>query len=142
MVLVALEGGQVMAFKDQTKLGSFSLRSNIASMIFGQFGTEEQVLMTILTNGSLDLKVLKRNFIQECKIEQTGLKALPNETPVRTDEHQGIGFHGLFQENLQILKLETMKSYLKVTRDGQGPFSENGKFKIQLKAEIYGLGPK
>lgn len=131
-----------MVFKDQTKLRSFSFGSNIALMIFGQFGTEEQVLMTILKNGSLDLKVLKRNFIQECKIEDPGLKDLPNESSLIIDEHQGVGCNGLFQENLQILKMETMKSYLKVTRDGQGPFSENGKFKLQLKAEIYGLGPK
>lgn len=142
MVLVALEGGQVMIFKDQRKLGSFSFESNVASMIFGQFGTEEQVLMSILRNGSLDLKVLKRNFVQECKFEEPGLKTLPVENPPRTNEHQGIGIHELFQENLQILKIETMKSYLKVTRDGQGPFSENRRLQIQLKAEIYGLGPK
>eukprot|EP00210_Caulerpa_lentillifera_P004488 g4282.t1 len=142
LLLVALEGGQVMIFRDESKLGSFSVGSSISSMLFGRYGTEEHVLMTILKNGTLDIKVLKRNYFQECKTEELKLKALPSESELMRDDYHSREMYGLFQENLQLLKLQTMKSYLKVTKDGEGPFSENSKFKIQLNAEVYGLGPK
>jgi len=50
--------------------------------------------------------------------------------------------HIPFQQNLQLLKLETLKAYRKVLMDGEGAFALNDALNLQFKAEIDGLGPR
>lgn len=50
--------------------------------------------------------------------------------------------HVSVQRKLQHLRLDAIKAYMKVTTDGGGAFAENSNQKLQLHADILGLGPK
>ena len=49
--------------------------------------------------------------------------------------------HLSLQQQLHTLRLETIKTYMKLLKDGEGPFAENKEHQLQLHAEIQGLGP-
>ncbi|KDO23995.1 hypothetical protein SPRG_10692 [Saprolegnia parasitica CBS 223.65] len=152
-ILIALRKGEILLYNEKIKVTSFHLDSLLTGMVFGQFGREEASLVLVHKSGALTLKILQRNADLEGTSTSSGPppeQDIPLNVPKKTklyveqtqrERDHAIEMHRHFQRDLCKLRLTTVRSYVKVIRDGQGPVSFATGASIRLNAKVQGLGP-
>ncbi|OQS01252.1 bardet-Biedl syndrome 1 family protein [Achlya hypogyna] len=152
-ILIALRKGEVLLYNEKIKITSFHLDSLLTAMVFGQYGREEASLVLVHKSGALTLKILQRNADLEGTSTASGPppeQDIPLNVPKKTklyveqtqrERDHAVEMHRHFQRDLCKLRLTTVRSYVKVIRDGQGPVSYATGASIRLNAKVQGIGP-
>ncbi|ETV92493.1 hypothetical protein H310_13179 [Aphanomyces invadans] len=153
-ILIALRKGEILLYHEKIKVHSFKIEGSLTAMVFGQFGREEASLVLVHKTGALTLKILQRNADLEANATAAGPPPeqdvplnVPKKTKLYVEQTQrerdhATEMHRHFQRDLCKLRLTTVRSYVKVIRDGQGPVSYATGAAIRLHAKVQGMGPR
>ncbi|OQS06492.1 bardet-Biedl syndrome 1 family protein [Thraustotheca clavata] len=152
-ILIALRKGEILLYNEKIKVTSFFMDSLLTGMVFGQYGREEASLVLVHKSGALTLKILQRTADLEANSAASGPppeQDIPLNVPKKTklyveqtqrERDHAIEMHRHFQRDLCKLRLTTVRSYVKVIRDGHGPVSTATGASIRLNAKVQGIGP-
>ncbi|KAF0718135.1 Aste57867_1873 [Aphanomyces stellatus] len=153
-ILIALRKGEILLYQEKIRVHSFNVDGTLSAMLFGQFGREEASLVLVHKTGALTLKILQRNADLEASATAAGPppeQDIPLNVPKKTklyveqtqrERDHATEMHRHFQRDLCKLRLTTVRSYVKVIRDGQGPVSYATGASIRLNAKVQGVGPR
>jgi len=151
VLLVGLKSGKVQMFVNKVLTHTLEIGDGIAAMKCGTYGRAESALIVITQKGNLNIKLLKRNYDfnsvktadlypveQDMPIELPQISKLYLEQTER-EKQKALSMHRIFQGDILSLRVRVYENYAKVLREGLGPVSQHGKFKLGV--EVLGLGP-
>ncbi|KAF0726601.1 hypothetical protein Ae201684_015223 [Aphanomyces euteiches] len=152
-ILIALRKGEIRLYHEKILVHSFQVDGTLTALMFGQFGREEASLVLVHKTGALTLKILQRNAELDGNATSVGPppeQDIPLNVPKKTklyveqtqrERDHATEMHRHFQRDLCKLRLTTVRSYVKVLRDGQGPASTANGASIRVNAIVQGMGP-
>lgn len=131
ILLVALISGDIYLYQDTQKIYSFRVFAPVISMVFGQYGREDNTLIIIHGQGQMTIKMWSRNtnpeqFTQNISgppAEQNIPIPIPKKTKIFLEQtvrekENAREIHRVFQKDLCKLRLSTARAYVKTLTDG------------------------
>lgn len=131
ILLVALISGDIFLYQDTQKIYSFRVFAPVISMVFGQYGREDNSLIIIHGQGQMTIKMWSRNtnpdqFTQNSSgppAEQSIPIPIPKKTKIFLEQtvrekENAREIHRVFQKDLCKLRLSTARAYVKTLTDG------------------------
>lgn len=154
VLMVALADGQIRFYNEKSLVATLKLKNPITGFRFGPYQRNDNTLACVFKDGSLSIKMLRRQATLEAVEEAPGPppeQDVPLRVPKKTklyveqtqrERDQATDMHRIFQRDLCKLRLATARSYVKIITDGQGPLSYASGASLRLNAQVQGLGPK
>lgn len=125
-VVLALKNGEVRVYHEKHLASIHIAPSPVTGLYFGKYGREDNTLITIMKNGSLDIKMLPRMANLEASSSMSGPPPeqemplpIPKKTKLYIDQaqrevEQAGEMHRIFQKDLCKLRLQAARAYVKV----------------------------
>lgn len=153
-LLAALANGELRVYNDRHLVATHTTASPVAGLFFGRYAREDNTLVSILRNGSLEIKMLPRSANLEVSRAPSGPppeQDVPLPVPQKTklyveqtqrERQQAVDMHRVFQSDLCKLRLTTARAYVKVLTDGQGSTTFTSNSSLSMHVDVSGLGPR
>jgi len=151
VLIVGLKNGEVRTYVNKVLVHTMKMGVGISAMISGTYGRAESALIIVTMDGNLMIKLLKRNYdfntvstSELCPIEQETPIELPKISQLyleqtEREKEKALTMHRAFQKDIMCLRVKVYDNYVKVLKEGIGPVSHYGKFKLSI--DVLGLGP-
>lgn len=129
--VLALKNGEIRVYHEKHLASIHTVSSPVSALYFGKYGREDNTLITILKNGTLDIKMLPRTANLEASssmvgppVEQETPLPIPKKTKLYIEQahrevEQAGEMHRIFQKDLCKLRLQAARAYVKVRSLGK-----------------------
>ena len=154
--VVALVDLQVRLYCGKNMVSKFDVDSPVTAIRFGSFGRENHTLLCATRQGSLHIKMLRRdaNITENVKGGAPPEQDVPLNVPKKTklyveqtqrEREHAIDMHRVFQRDLCKLRLAAARSYVKIigaSRHGGGAVVASSNTSVRINARVLGFGPR
>uniref|UniRef100_H2Y718 Bardet-Biedl syndrome 1 N-terminal domain-containing protein n=1 Tax=Ciona savignyi TaxID=51511 RepID=H2Y718_CIOSA len=153
VLLVGLENNEVRIYREKNLVDTLKLNDRPEALCFGRYGREDNTLVCVTASGALHIYILKRTaeYTEQVayKGPPVGLKTkldIPKKTQMFVDQTVREREHGTemfqsFQHDLQLMRLQAAKTYLKGLNSSITPISDDPDLPLKLSATVQGIGP-
>ena len=153
---VALENLKVRLYCEKNLAATFDVDSPVTALRFGSFGREDHTLLCATKQGSLHIKMLRRDadITENSKGGAPPEQDIPLNVPKKTklyveqtqrEREHAIDMHRVFQRDLCKLRLTAARSYVKIigaSRQGGSAVVASSNTAVRVNAQVLGFGPR
>jgi len=150
-VVVSCADSTVRVYRKADLVSSVQLTSPAQALAFGRYGREDNTLVSVAANGSLNIKFVPRsNPLTAGHVHAAADDVRPLDIPKKTkvfveltqrEREAATDMHRLFQRDLCKLRLTAARTFIRVLTDGKGTVSYGSGASLRMNANVMGLGP-